>query len=113
MIYSMFLWRKGFRQDDRTNYILLLVAFGLHSTAMIMRGFRLNHCPVTNLYEATTFAAWTIVAGFLIIGVWARVRLFCAFASPVPFCIWGFAVLPALDASHVTRREPGGALTSP
>ena len=31
MIYSVFLWRKGFRQDDRVNYLLLLLAFGLHT----------------------------------------------------------------------------------
>src|SRR5882762_7262730 len=93
MIYSMFLWRKGFRQDDRTNYILLLVAFGLHTTAMILRGFRLNHCPVTNLYEATTFAAWTIVAVYLIVGLWARLRFLGAFASPVLFGIGVFALM--------------------
>ncbi len=52
------------------NYFLLLAAFGLHTTAMIMRGFRLDHCPVTNLYEATTFAAWTIVAVYLVAGKW-------------------------------------------
>ena len=48
MIYSVFLWRKGFRQSDRVNYLLLLLAFGLHTTAMIQRGFSLKQCPVTN-----------------------------------------------------------------
>src|SRR6266403_1716687 len=47
VIYSVFLWRKGFRQDNRVNYLLLLVAFGLHTTAMVKRGFSLNYCPVT------------------------------------------------------------------
>ena len=27
MVYSVFLWRKGFRQDNRVNYFLLLIAF--------------------------------------------------------------------------------------
>ena len=112
MIYSMFLWRKGFRQDDRTNYILLLVAFGLHTTAMILRGFRLNHCPVTNLYEATTFAAWTIVAVYLIVGLWSRLRFLGAFASPVLFGIGVFALMPALDVSHGARPDTVGAVTS-
>ena len=74
MIYSVFLWRKGFRQDNRVNYFLLLLAFGLHTTAMIQRGFRLNHCPVSNLYEATIFAAWTIVAVYLVVGLWSRLQ---------------------------------------
>ena len=37
MIYSVFLWRKGFRTDDRVTYFLLLVGFALHTAAMIMR----------------------------------------------------------------------------
>src|SRR5438046_35399 len=97
MIYSVFLWRKGFRQDNRVNYFLLLLAFGLHTTAMVQRGFRLNHCPVTNPYEATTFVAWTIVAVYLVVGLWSRLRFLGAFASPVLFGIGVFALMPALD----------------
>src|SRR6266576_1214952 len=75
MIYSVFLWRKGFRRDDRVNYLLLFAGCCLHTTAMIKRGFSLNHCPVTNLYEATLFAAWTIVVLYLAVGLWsARLR---------------------------------------
>jgi len=112
MIYSMFLWRKGFRQDNRVNYLLLLGAFALHTTAMVMRGFRLDQCPVTNLYEATTFAAWTIVAVYLIVGLWARLRFLGAFASPVLFGIGVFALMPALDSQHSTRFEATGTLIS-
>ena len=72
MIYSVFLWRKGFRQDNRVNYLILLLGFGLHTTAMVLRGFDLKHCPVNNLYEATTFVIWTIVTVYLVVGVWSR-----------------------------------------
>ena len=65
MVYSVFLWRKGFRKDNRVNYFLLLAAFGLHTLSMVKRGFSLNRCPVNNLYEATMFIAWTIVAAYL------------------------------------------------
>src|SRR5436309_13334527 len=97
MVYSVFLWRKGFRQDNRVNYLLLLLAFVLHTTAMMLRGFSLNHCPVTNLYEATTFAAWTIVTVYLCVGLWPRMRFLGAFASPVLFGIGVFALMPGLD----------------
>ena len=60
MIYSVFAWRKGFREDNRNNYFLLLAAFVFHTTAMAKRGFSLERCPVNNLYEATLFIAWTI-----------------------------------------------------
>jgi len=97
MIYSVFLWRKGFRRDNRVNYLLLLAGFCFHTTAMIKRGFSLNHCPVTNLYEATMFATWTIVALYLVVGLWSRMRFLGAFASPLVFGIGIFALMPSLD----------------
>jgi ABC-type uncharacterized transport system permease subunit len=112
MVYSVFLWRKDFRQDDRANYFLLLLAFGLHTTAMALRGFRLNHCPVSNLYEATIFVAWTIVTVYLVVGVWPRLRFLGAFASPVLFCIGVFALMPALDRTHSTSAEATDVWTS-
>ena len=105
MIYSVFLWRNGFRRDNHVNYLLLLLAFGLHSAAMAMRGFRLNHCPVSNLYEATLFAMWTIVAIYLVVGLWSRLRFLGAFASPVLFALGVFALMPSLDALHEARPE--------
>ena len=106
--YSIFLWRKGFRRDDHINYLLLLTAFCLHTTAMFIRGFRLNHCPVTNLYEATTFAAWSLVAVYLAVGLWPRLRFLGAFASPVLFGIGVFALMPSLDTPP-HALTPGGS----
>src|SRR5437016_2036865 len=105
MIYSVFLWRKGFRQDNRVNYVVLLLAFGLHTTAMLLRGLRLRQCPVTNLYEAMTFVGWTIVAIYLLVGLWSRLRFLGAFASPVLFAIGVFALMPGLDAPQGARAE--------
>ena len=107
MIYSVFLWRRGFRRDNRVNYLLLLLAFGLHTTAMIERGFSLNHCPVTNLYEATTFVAWTIVTAYLAVGLWSRFRFLGAFASPFLFGIGVFALMPSLDTPGATSQLTG------
>jgi HemX protein len=105
MIYSVFLWRNGFRRDNRVNYLLLLLAFALHTTAMLLRGFRLTRCPVNNLYEATTFALWTLLAIYLVVGLWARVRFLGAFASPFLFAIGIFALMPGLDTPHNARPE--------
>src|SRR5437868_6562286 len=112
MVYSVFLWRKGFRQDNRINYLLLLGAFVLHTTAMFLRGFTLNHCPVTNLYEATTFIGWTIVTVYLVVGLWARLRFLGAFASPVLFGIGVFALMPGLDTTHAAAPQNLGVWTS-
>jgi len=112
MIYSVFLWRKGFRTADRVNYFVLLVGFTLHTVAMIMRGFSFNRCPVNNLYEATLFIAWTIVGAYLVVGLLPRLRFFGAFASPVLFAIGVFALMPALDPPHGPKPEFSGGLAS-
>jgi ABC-type uncharacterized transport system permease subunit len=112
MIYSVFLWRKGFRKDDHVNYLLLFGAFALHTAAMFNRGFRINQCPVNNLYEATTFIAWAIVAAYLVVGLLPRLRFLGAFASPVLFAIGVFALMPALDPPRGPQPEFSGAPAS-
>ncbi|MEW6304322.1 MAG: cytochrome c biogenesis protein CcsA [Verrucomicrobiota bacterium] len=105
MVYSVFLWRKGFREDNRVNYFVLLGAFLFHTVAMVKRGFSLDRCPVTNLYEATTFIGWTMVAAYLALGVWSRLRFLGAFLSPIIFSIGVFALMPALDKHHGPNPE--------
>lgn len=107
MLYSVFLWRKGFREDDRVNYFIMLGAAIFHTVAMAKRGFSLERCPVNNLYEATTFVAWTIAACYLVIGAWPRLRFVGAFASPVLFGIGVFSLMPALDQSKSIELTSG------
>jgi ABC-type uncharacterized transport system permease subunit len=111
-IYSVFLWRAGFRQDNRINYSLLLAGFLFHTLAMVQRGFSFSRCPVNNLYEATMFVAWTIVAAYLVIGIWSRLRFLGAFASPLLFAIGVFALMPDLDRAYTDKPQFGGGLAS-
>lgn len=106
--YSVLLWRRGFRRDDHVNYLFLLVAFGFHTTAMLWRGMWLNHCPVTNLYEVTAFSSWTIVAVYLVVGLWPRLRFLGAFAAPVLFAMGVFALMRGLDSppGQATAQVP-------
>jgi ABC-type uncharacterized transport system permease subunit len=111
-VYSVSLWRKGFREDNRVNYLLLLAGYGLHFTAMILRGFSLKQCPVNNLFEATMFIGWTLVTAYLIIGVVSRLRFLGAFVSPVVFMLGVFALMPALDPPHGPKPQFSGWQTS-
>jgi ABC-type uncharacterized transport system permease subunit len=104
-VYSVFLWRREFRKDDRINYLLLLAAFGLHTAAMVQRGFSLNRCPVNNLFEAMIFIAWTIVAAYLVAGLFSRLRFIGAFAAPILFVIGIFALMPALDKPYGEKPD--------
>lgn len=97
-IYSVFLWRRGFRKDDRINYGILALSFVSHTTAMAMRGFSLSRCPVNNLFEAMMFIMWTIVASYLVLGLFRRFRFLGAFAAPILLAMGVFALMPALDA---------------
>jgi len=110
--YSVFLWRKGFRTDDRVNYFLLLVAFALHTSAMVKRGFSINACPVNNLFEATLFIAWAIAGAYLILGILPKLRFLGAFASHVLFGMGVFALMPALDPPHAAQPNFSSGLAS-
>jgi ABC-type uncharacterized transport system permease subunit len=107
-LYAVFLLRKGFREDNRINYILLAGAAVLHTVAMFKRGFSLDRCPINNLYEATLFVAWTIVTTYLVIGVWSRLRFLGAFVSPLLLSLGVFALWPDLDVRGPTPTFTGG-----
>lgn len=112
MIYSVFLWRKGFRRDDHVNYFLLLTAFAFHTVALFKRGFSLDRCPVNNLFEAMMFFTWATTLAYLVLGLMPRLRFIGAFTSPVLFAVGVFALMPSLDPPHGDRPVFSGGLQS-
>jgi len=112
MIYSVFLWRKGFRRDDRVNYLLLLGAFAFHTVAVLQRGYSMGRCPVHNLFEATMLFTWVTTLTYLLIGLIPRWRFLGAFAAPALFAVGVFALMPSLDPPHDAEPVYTGALTS-
>lgn len=103
-IYSVFLWRKGFRLHDRATYFLFLIGFILQMTAMFQRGLARGECPVNNLYEAVAFVDASIVGICLGVGLWPRLRYVGAFAAPIVFAIGVFALMPGLD-THTPKPQ--------
>jgi|SRR5665213_490003 len=111
-LYSVFLWRKGFRRDDWINYALLAAGVVLHTVAMLKRGLTLHSCPVNNLYEATTFLLWALGLACLVYSLLPRFKFLCAFTAPVLFTVGVFALMPSLDPPHGPKPEFSGALRS-
>lgn len=111
-VYSVFLWRKGFRRDDWVNYFLLATGVVLHTLAMTKRGLTFHSCPVNNLYEATTFLLWALGLASLVYSLLPRLKFLCAFTSPVLFTVGVFALMPSLDPPHGPNPEFSGALRS-
>ena len=98
-LYSVFLWRRGFRHHDRMTTGLLLVGFLFHTWAMFSRGMTLHRCPIDNFYETVVFIIWTMVVVCLIVSLLPRFRFLGAFATPVIFILGVFALMPSLDAA--------------
>ena len=110
-VYSVFLWRKGFRRDEWVNYFLLAGGVALHTLAMTKRGLTLHSCPVNNLYEATTFLLWALGLACLVYSLLPRFKFLAAFTAPVLFTVGIFALMPSLDP-HGPKPEFSGALRS-
>jgi ABC-type uncharacterized transport system permease subunit len=100
LLYSVFLWRRGFRQDNQVNFTLLLFGFMLNTVALFKRGLYFDRCPVNNLYEAVVFLTWTIAGVCNAMNFSHRLRFIGAFASPVLFSLGVFAMMPSLDVKH-------------
>jgi len=111
-IYSVFLWRKGFRRDEWANYLLLAAGVALHTLAMAKRGMTLHSCPVNNLYEATTFLLWALGLACLVYSLLPRFKFLAAFTAPVLFTVGVFALMPSLDPPHGPKPEFSGAIRS-
>lgn len=111
LVYSVFLWRRGFRKDDRVNYLMLGTAYAFHLLAMIKRGYTLQRCPTNNLYEATLFVGWAMMTAYLGLGLVRRFRFLGAFASPVMFGLGVFALMPGLDPPPQATAYVGPALS--
>ena len=111
-VYSLFLWRKGFRRDEWANYLLLAGGVAFHTLAMTRRGLTLHSCPVNNLYEATTFLLWALGLASLVYALLPKFKFICAFAAPVLFTVGVFALMPSLDPPHGPQPEFSGALRS-
>ncbi len=112
MLYSVFLWRRHFRTHNQVNYFLLLAGLAFHTIALAKRGFTLERCPVNNLFEATAFFLWTVVAAYALIGTMSRLRFLGAFASPLVFAVGVFALMPSLDPAAGPEPQFSGGWIS-
>lgn len=97
LVYAVFLWRRGFQRDDRIHYLILLVAYALHLLSMMKRGYSLQRCPTSNLYEATMFIGWAMMSACLGLALVQRFRFLLVFANPVMVGLGVFALMPGLD----------------
>jgi ABC-type uncharacterized transport system permease subunit len=83
--------------DDRGTFVLIGVAFVLHTIFLYQRGEAIGHCPITNLFETMAFFSWSLVLTYLVVGQAYRMSILGAFTAPVAFLINFFALLAPID----------------
>lgn len=94
---AAFLWRRGFSRDDWWCYGLLCLALIPAAGAMLARGFSLQRCPVTNLFEAIMFLVWAMLGCHVAVGFISRLRFLSALAAPLLVALGVFGLQPGLD----------------
>ncbi|MEM9446019.1 MAG: cytochrome c biogenesis protein CcsA [Verrucomicrobiota bacterium] len=85
-------------QPRAYNMLLILVGFIFQTAFLIVRGNKIGHCPLSNLFETMIFLSWAIVLNYLIIGPIFRVSLLGTFTAPCVLLINLSALLiPGID----------------
>lgn len=107
LLYSIFLWRKGFQKDDKINASLVIAGFCFHSSALFMRAAAIQKCPINNLFEVTMFTSWIIGAGYVIACIWAHTRSLGIFISPVIFSLSLMSLFPNVDSPPAPMELEG------
>ena len=66
-----------------TSLAALAVAFGLHTSWLLLRGFRTGRCPLVGTQEMSAFLSWGLVILSLIAYRWYRANALKAFIFPI------------------------------
>ncbi len=89
--------RRGFRAGLLPACFALAAGWLAHSAALLGRGFSLDRCPVTNLFEALMFVGWLVAVAGVVAALWPRLRVISVLLAPGLFATGVFALNPQLD----------------
>jgi len=68
---------------SRSATLILSSGFVFHTTSLILRYFESGYTPITNLHEAPSFLAWTIVGVYLFFQHKYKITVLGSFVSPI------------------------------
>jgi len=86
---------------NRWAFLLIALAFALHTLFLHQRGEAIGHCPITNLFETLAFFSWSLVLTYMVVGSAYRMSILGAFTAPVVFLINFFALAAPIDLPKV------------
>jgi len=61
----------------------LAIAFGAHTSWLVLKGIRANRCPLVGTEEMSAFLSWGLVVFYLIASRWYRTNALRAFIFPI------------------------------
>jgi len=111
LVYALAIFRHGFHKAGVTLHTILGTAVVFHTISMVLRGLALGRCPVTNLYEATAFTAWTISMACVGLGIVPRLRFLAVLGTPVLFALGVFALMPRMDTQATEPQLERGMMS--
>ncbi len=89
--------RRGAKGGFLPASVVMAAGFLAHSAALLGRGFSLNRCPVTNLFEALMFVTWMVALAGVGASLSARLRPASLLVAPGLFAVGVFGLNPQLD----------------
>ena len=98
--YFFFFVVKSDQAAKIAKYVFI-VAFGVHTACLIVRGLATGHLPFTNQYEFASSFAWGIAACFIIFLFKFNFQALGAFVSPVIILIIGYAAMQSREVKEL------------
>ncbi|MEA3464526.1 MAG: c-type cytochrome biogenesis protein CcsB [Thermodesulfobacteriota bacterium] len=89
--------------SDRLGRWLLMGAFAVHTTTLVIRFYEAGYTPVTNLHESLSFFAWTLAGTFLLIDRRLRMAVLAATTSTIILVLMLFGSLMPM---HIQMLNP-------
>ncbi len=71
------------RSLSKISKLAIGLGFIMHTNALVIRYIEAGYTPITNLHEALSFFAWSIIAVYLILQIKYQVETLAAFVSPI------------------------------
>ena len=100
VLYALFFALKK-EKPGRWAGIIALVAFIIHTIALVVRTISAGRLPLTNQYEFATSFAWGICGCYLIFLWKYKFRALGAFVMPVIFIIIGYAAMQSKEVREL------------
>jgi len=83
-LYVYYLFRTRERVSKRA-YLLLMIAFMIHTLALVSRAFVARHLPATNLFESLSLFSWMVAGGYLLLEWRYKIPILGSFVAPLNF----------------------------